>query len=501
MLSKNKIRNLESRKLAIIRNIKLVQEFKQKIISYSENLAARYKNNEISWEEYTSKSSNILKGRTVEEWIDYYDRCIADYQNQLISCNWQVEKEENKSRRLSQILAISLLLVVFGFGLFLLPPSSLTGLAVYESQAVIDENVSFNINSPMPNSSIVKLILSGQSSSRLIGEFADKNSIIIIDNASWYNLTYLEINARQFNIFAPNASGLFNLTARIIDGDTIIAENITEISVRNKFKVPDAENPVVGNAARRAGEINFTIELGLPPMETTENVSVMAALNNQSSTLPLFEFTITNNIVLIELIKFDLVAEEGILNIKIILNGLTLNETTIPLEMLNNRTPEKPEIKDSPKTPVKFPDKLLFDIKIAVPEEYLEITAGSNLTFKVNIHNFGAVETNITILYRIKDGKDIIAEEDYLSVATQYEYLKTIILPDDIEAGSYFIEAELHYNDETALATSEFFVTSKYHYSKYLKIALIITLVLIALIFLSFKKPSLKEKFRKNRFI
>ena len=138
MLSKNKIRNLESRKLAIIRNIKLVQEFKQKIISYSENLAARYKNNEISWEEYTSKSSNILKGRTVEEWIDYYDRCIADYQNQLISCNWQVEKEENKSRRLSQILAISLLLVVFGFGLFLLPPSSLTGLAVYESQAVIN---------------------------------------------------------------------------------------------------------------------------------------------------------------------------------------------------------------------------------------------------------------------------------------------------------------------------------------------------------------------------
>ncbi len=335
MLNKTRIKEIENRKIELIRAINLCNSYKDKIISFVHKLDYKHAKGLITREEYNNLLSTTLKHRTPAQWIEYYNSCIKQYIYQLEICERRLAEE--KRANIVQIATLSILLIIMlGIGLFLIKPE-ITGLGVYEPSRLIDENISIAVSTLIPNSSTVVLTLADQHKVLSIAGLINETTTTI-NNITVFNITDIVISTKQFNIVSPIEPGIYNLTTRIIDNSIIIAENITEIIVAQK--IINETKPI--NLTNR---INITIELGIPPIEINNITNVTATLNQQTSTLPLSEFTVTESAVVIDLTKFDITAEEGDLNIKIISGNLILNETTIPLEILDaNRIPSKPEI-------------------------------------------------------------------------------------------------------------------------------------------------------------
>src|SRR3989344_8405111 len=110
MQSREKIRILENRKAEIIRVIQTCESYKKKITIFVEDLNRRYSQRLITYEEYSNKLSSGLKGRSIDEWIKYYDRTISNYRKQLNICNNNIKKARNKPRNIA--VGITLLMFV-----------------------------------------------------------------------------------------------------------------------------------------------------------------------------------------------------------------------------------------------------------------------------------------------------------------------------------------------------------------------------------------------------
>lgn len=132
--------------------------------------------------------------------------------------------------------------------------------------------------------------------------------------------------------------------------------------------------------------------------------------------------------------------------------------------------------------------KQLFDVNIHVLPEYKKIFQGDEILVEnvlFNLRGFGAGDVNVK--YSIKDSKGnlIAAEEEKVYVETQAKFIRKLVMPAEIKAGTYVAFVEASSNDTIVGSGSDTFeVKSKYEkvYPPELKYYLIGTAIIIALV-------------------
>ncbi|MBI2148253.1 hypothetical protein HYU23_01095 [Candidatus Woesearchaeota archaeon] len=264
--------NLERRKIELIRNIQLCQKYKRKIIEFSQELEKQYREGRITYDQYKSKLNTVLKNRSCEQWVNYYNKCIENYRNKLEVCSSEIKKENIKTKAL-QTTAILGVLGLFILTLLLVRPE-ITGFAFYES-GTVNESIYFEINNFIPNSSIVQLEFDNKNYTKPVNNFLSEISNKSINNETvyGYNISNLTINSTVFEIPVPTKSGNYSLVSRIIDNNTILAENLTEITVGKTEK---------DKALKTTNETNLTEDVNLTQSnitETFDNITIPTSPN------------------------------------------------------------------------------------------------------------------------------------------------------------------------------------------------------------------------------
>lgn len=111
---------------------------------------------------------------------------------------------------------------------------------------------------------------------------------------------------------------------------------------------------------------------------------------------------------------------------------------------------------------VEMPAPALFDIVLEPIAP--EITVGQDMTLKLSLTNFGALEgaVPVTVTYAILDemGNVVYTAEQQVTVETQTELLETLPLPPDLPAGTYVVTVGLSYNGQTAQSSTTVAIAS-----------------------------------------
>jgi len=134
MLEKNKLKTLEKKRIELIRAIHLCKENKRKTISAVSELNKKYKEGTISYPHYQEKLNTVFEQRTPEQWIEYYDKCIKYYNNNLDICEKEIRDEETRVT-VSPALIILAFIAVLGLFMYFLGPA-ITGFAIEEGAVI-----------------------------------------------------------------------------------------------------------------------------------------------------------------------------------------------------------------------------------------------------------------------------------------------------------------------------------------------------------------------------
>ncbi|MBI2659064.1 hypothetical protein HYX05_03125 [Candidatus Woesearchaeota archaeon] len=149
----------------------------------------------------------------------------------------------------------------------------------------------------------------------------------------------------------------------------------------------------------------------------------------------------------------------------------------------------------------------LFDVNIHVLPEYKKVFQGDEILIEnllFNLRGFGA--GNVNVRYSIKDSKGniIAAEEEIVFIETQAKFIRTLVIPAEIKAGTYtaFVEA---YTNSTILGSGSdtFEIMSKYKTPSIaeLKYYLIALAAIVALVIGSFIGAYEYKKAKKKKAI
>ena len=150
--------------------------------------------------------------------------------------------------------------------------------------------------------------------------------------------------------------------------------------------------------------------------------------------------------------------------------------------------------------------KQLFDININVLPEYKKIFQGDEILIQItllNLRGFGS--GNVNVQYSIKDSKGnlVASEKELVYVETQAKFIRKLLIPAEINSGTYVASVEASTNSTIVGSGSDNFeVMSKYNnaYQPELKYYLIglAALVALAIIFIlgiyGLKKLSKKKE-------
>jgi len=149
--------------------------------------------------------------------------------------------------------------------------------------------------------------------------------------------------------------------------------------------------------------------------------------------------------------------------------------------------------------------KPLFDVNIKVLPDYKKILQGDELLIQTTLFNlkgFGSVDVNVK--YSIKDslGTSIASEEEIITVETQASFIRKLLIPSDLKAGTYLAFVEVTTPGGLIGTSSDLFeVSAKYEEKaitrkEYYGIGIAIILILIIGAILIFRK--LKRNKRAN---
>ena len=98
MSNQNKLRNLENKRIELVRKIQLCEHYKKEIARFVQELNNQYNQGLISYKEYCYKLNRALEQRTPEQWIKEYDSSIWYYKHSLNSYEREIKKQENKAK-------------------------------------------------------------------------------------------------------------------------------------------------------------------------------------------------------------------------------------------------------------------------------------------------------------------------------------------------------------------------------------------------------------------
>jgi len=239
------------------------------------------------------------------------------------------------------------------------------------------------------------------------------------------------------------------------------------------------------------GEIKISLKQG-------ETKSEEIKIKNQRDTKLLFSISSDiGELVKIREENFELAPKEE----KTIIIDFIAKENAVPDLYLGNLLIRiKDEQKSIPITIEVESKEALFDVRLDIPEGYLEVYPGEELISEIEIFNL--VETgkvNVTVEYLIKDqqNREIISEEEILSVEKFVSFEKKFEIPESIEPGRYILYVRITYNGKVASASILFNII-KESLKESLFIRNIILLIIGLLLFILIIIIILKHKSQKQ---
>jgi hypothetical protein len=128
---------------------------------------------------------------------------------------------------------------------------------------------------------------------------------------------------------------------------------------------------------------------------------------------------------------------------------------------------------------------LALDLVIHIPEKYLEVVAGKQLAFELNIkypENYSQKDLHLT--YQIKKDNQIISETKALkSIENQSSFMEYLPIPESAQVGTYTITNQIQdYETINEQVSTNFrVIKDSTDFIKYIYI-LIITVVMVAIL-------------------
>ncbi len=126
--------------------------------------------------------------------------------------------------------------------------------------------------------------------------------------------------------------------------------------------------------------------------------------------------------------------------------------------------------------------KALFDVRVEIPEQFLEVNPGKEIFANIQIFNLGEigrVDTEIFHIIKDIDGNIISMEDETIAVETQTSFVKEIKIPASMKSGDYILQVRTKYNNETASSSAWFSVVSKENISWFNVILIFVIVILI----------------------
>jgi len=250
------------------KQIEFCKKYKKEIYGYAKNLEFLYLKKKISLEKYRERANEKLKGRTIQEWFDYYDEYIQ--QAEIIISK---KKKEQKKTIFTLVIAG---IILFSF-IFLFSYSKIqtTGFLIQDQSNVGGPNVSQeeNLSNQTLDSEIVEEILENETGPSQEEPPLPEN--ITLENLTETNLTGSVI---QENITLENLTG------------SVIQENITLVNISTlQYKAVINRNQKwikIIEAGSIEDIANLTIELP----KGAENISVKTGAEIQEALLEIEQY-------------------------------------------------------------------------------------------------------------------------------------------------------------------------------------------------------------------
>ena len=147
----------------------------------------------------------------------------------------------------------------------------------------------------------------------------------------------------------------------------------------------------------------------------------------------------------------------------------------------------------------------LLDVRVEIPEEYLQILPGDEIVAEIKLFNFGiAKKSDINIDYMIKgeNGNEIVNQHESLAIETQVNFIKRFAIPENAKPGKYFLYVKETYNGDVASASHDFeIVQYKVTGKEKIYIAAVLALVafLVLMVYFFFSRKSEEQRKIKRK--
>ena len=144
----------------------------------------------------------------------------------------------------------------------------------------------------------------------------------------------------------------------------------------------------------------------------------------------------------------------------------------------------------------------LFDVKLEIPNKFLEFVPGENLTARITLYNLGIEPATVNLTYTLADekGKTVFTYEEAKEVsAGELSFEKQFKLSADIPLGSYVLYAKLAYGEQVASSSMWFSVVRRIGLEPII-LAIIIAIIIMLIILVLFYMRRKMQQIRKIRY-
>ena len=100
-MTKEQAEKLQKRKQELEKSIEFTKQQKKQVIEIVQKLASELSVGNIARKEYEEKLRRVLKGRTAEQWLKYYDDYLDYYKYQIKLCEKLIKEEKVLRKYLS----------------------------------------------------------------------------------------------------------------------------------------------------------------------------------------------------------------------------------------------------------------------------------------------------------------------------------------------------------------------------------------------------------------
>ena len=140
----------------------------------------------------------------------------------------------------------------------------------------------------------------------------------------------------------------------------------------------------------------------------------------------------------------------------------------------------------------------LFDVKVTILDQFKKVLAGEEVSAEIevfNINNIGQVD--VVVDYYLSDDKEILSggSSDTLAVEAVASFVRSLVVPEDVGAGTYYFNADVIYKNITTSSKAEFKVKREWlFFSENKLIIIIISIIILVIVVLFFYIKTIRKK-------